>query len=45
MEINQEYLEKELKAKREMKNQAEAVLIQLVGQINLLEHMLKETQK
>lgn len=45
MEITREYLEKELKAKIEMKNQAEAVLIQLVGQINLLEHMLKETQK
>ena len=41
MEINIEYLEKELKAKQDMKNQAETVVIQVLGQIKLLEHLLK----
>lgn len=45
MEINLEYLEKELKSKQDMKNQAEAVVIQLVGQIKLLENLLKKLKE
>lgn len=45
MEISIEYLEKELKAKQDMKQQAELVVIQIVGQIKLLENLLKEAKK